>query len=70
MRSITIELSFWSLFLLFFKCILLKIGFIFFKKIIKDKEKKSWGEAPPGRPGAFCLFAGLLAGHDRGDHQR
>ena len=25
---------------------------------------------PPGRPGAFCEFAGLLDAHDRGDRPR
>jgi len=30
-----------------------------------------WGFAPHpfGWPGAFCLFAGLLTDHDRGDRQ-
>ena len=54
------------------KCILLKIG-SFFSKITKNEkgEKKTWGFAPhpPGRPGAFCLFAGLLAVHDCGDRR-
>ena len=60
---------------IFLKCILLKIGSFFSKKIIEDKGGKiSWGFAPhptgpPGRPGDFCLFAGLLAGHDRGDRR-
>ena len=47
-----------------------------FPKINKKSSKKnSRGCAPhplltglrPSRPGAFCLFAGLLGVHDRGD---
>ena len=69
MCSITIEHGFLSFLLWFLKCILLKIGSFFSKNKIKDKGKKNRGSSPhpPGRPSAFCLFAVLLAGHDRGD---
>jgi len=39
------------------------------KIIIKNKKEKENGgtSESPHNPGAFCLFAGLQAGHDRGD---